>query len=111
MALLKNLDTNDGITQFVSLKEKQEVIRVIHRTLDGNQHIQRFGKPAITYEVTVYVCEIGRQKLQNAEDTCALLEVVVSDGVFLGRIIFLDEFEKLPARFYKTTATLSCEVD
>ena len=109
MALLKNLDTNDGITQFVSLKEKQEVIRVIHRTLDGNQHIQRFGEPSITYEVTAYVCEIGRQKLQTAEDTCALLEVIVKNGVFLGRIISLDEFEKLPAGYYKTSLTLSKE--
>ena len=110
MALLKNLDTNDEITQFVSLKQNQEVIRIIHKTLDGSQHIQRFGEPTKAYELSIFVCETGRQKLLTAEDTCALLEVAIKNGVFLGRIIDISDFEKLPAGYFKATATLSCEV-
>jgi len=109
MALLKNLDTNEDITRFVSLKEKQEVIRIIHKTLDGASHIQRIGKPTTSYEVSLYVCDSGRKKLLIAADTCSLLEVIVKSGVFLGRMSDLSDFEKLPAGYFKTTAILSCE--
>ncbi len=49
MTELKNMDSGIVITSFVSLKEKQEVIRTIHKTLDGRQLVSRFGEPAVSY--------------------------------------------------------------
>ncbi len=109
MAGLKNKDTNEEITRFVSLNEKQDVIRTIHKTLDGRQYIQRIGKPTISYELSLYVSEQGKQLIMQAEDTGALLEFTIKKGVFCGRIIDLKDFEKLPAGYYKTTATLAEE--
>ena len=107
MSRLFNRDTDIEITQFVSLNEKQDVIRTIHNTLDGQQHIQRIGEPTISYELTLYVNEQGKQLLMQAEDVASLLEVKVKNGTYYGRIIELKEFKKLTAQYYEVTATLS----
>ncbi|HBL84684.1 MAG: hypothetical protein A2Y17_11160 [Clostridiales bacterium GWF2_38_85] len=109
MALLKNEDTGTDISIYVSLSTKQEVIRTLQQTLDGNTHIQRIGKPAVTYEVTVYVNDEGKAQLMSAEDTAALLKVVVNSGTYYGRITEMKNFEKLPAGYYKTVFTLAKE--
>ncbi len=107
MAQLINKDTNEEITKFVSLNEKQEVIRIVHKTLDGAQHIQRIGEPTKSYELSLYVNEQGKQMLMQTEDTGALLEVVVKSGVYSGRIVDIKDFEKLIAGYYKTTVLLN----
>ena len=99
MALLKNIVTNEEITKFVSLNEKQEVIRIVHKTLDGTQHIQRIGEPTKSYELNLYVNEQGKQMLMQAEDTGALLEATVKSGVYSGRIIEIKDFERLIAGY------------
>jgi hypothetical protein len=109
MALLKNKDTNTEITRFVSLKEKQEVIRIVHKTLDGAQYIQRIGEPAKSYELTLFVNDQGKEKLMQAEDSGALLEVTVGSGIYSGRIVELKEFERISSNFYKTTAVIAKE--
>ena len=45
MSYLKNADTNTLITRFVSLEEKQEVIRTAQTLLSGGVYIQRIGEP------------------------------------------------------------------
>ena len=110
MALLKNRDTNEEITKFVSLNQKQEVIRIIHKTLDGAQHIQRIGELTKSYELSLFVNEQGKQLLMQADDTGALLEVSVKSGVYSGRIIDIKDFEKLIAGYFKTTVILTKEV-
>ncbi len=107
MAKLINLDTTEEITQYVSLMEKQEVIRAIHNTLDGNQYIQRIGTPIISYELALYVNEQGKRLLMQAEDKASLLEVQVKSGTYFGRITELKFFKKLPAGYYEVSATLS----
>ncbi len=107
MALLLNRNTGEEITSFVSLLEKQEVIRTIHNTLDGQQYIQRIGEPTISYELTLYVNEQGKQLLMQAENAASLLEARVKLGIFFGRIIKLSDFKKLTAQYYEVTATLS----
>lgn len=107
MALFINRDTNKEITRFVSLLEKQEVIRTIHNTLDGQQYIQRIGAPTISYELKLYITEVGKQLLSQAEDAGSLLEARVQAGIFFGRIIKLSDFKKLTAQYYEVTATLS----
>jgi hypothetical protein len=107
MASLKNADTNEEITKFVSLNEKQDVIRIIHKTLDGAQHIQRIGEPSKSYELSLYVNEQGKQLLMLAEDTGALLEVTVQSGIYMGRIIELKDFEKMIGGYYKVVLILS----
>ena len=77
MTELKDMDNGIVITPFVSLKEKQEVIRTLHKTLDGRQLISRFGEPAVSYDITVYVKEDGRQALFSAEDQLFLLKVTL----------------------------------
>lgn len=109
MASLKNADTNEEITKFVSLNEKQEVIRIIHKTLDGAAHIQRIGEPSKSYELNLYVNEQGKQMLMQADDTEALLEATVKSGVYTGRIIELKDFEKMIGGYYKVGVTLGEE--
>lgn len=107
MAILINRDTGETITRFVSLLEKQEVIRTIHNTLDGQQYIQRIGAPTISYELKLYVTEDGKQLLSQAENAGSLLEVRVKAGIFIGRIIELSDFKKLTSDYYEVTATLA----
>ncbi len=111
MALLKNRDTNEVITRFVSLLEKQDVIRTIHNTLDGQQYIQRIGAPTISYELKLYVTEDSKRLLSQAEDAASLLEVRVNTGIYYGRIIELTDFKRLTLGYYEVTATLSKVVE
>jgi len=107
MARLLNRDTNVNITHFVSLQEKQDVIRATHITLDGQQYIQRIGSPTIKYELTLNVNEEGKVLLMQAEDAASLLEVQVKNGTYYGRITELKDFKKLAGGYYEVLATLS----
>ena len=107
MALFINRDTNEEITRFVSLLEKQDVIRTIHNTLDGQQYIQRIGSPTIKYELTLNVNEEGKILLMQAEDAASLLEVQVKNGTYYGRITELKDFKKLAGGYYEVSTTLS----
>ena len=111
MTELKNIDNGIVITSFVSLKEKQEVIRTLHTTLDGRQLVSRFGEPAVSYELTVYVKEDGRQALFTAEDQLSLLKVTLGDRVYYGRITKLSDFDRISREYFKTEITLAKEVD
>jgi len=111
MTELKNMDTGIVITSFVSLKEKQEVIRTLHRTLDGRQLVSRFGEPAVSYDITVYVKEEGRQALFTAEDELSLLEVTLGNRVYYGRITKLSDFDRISREYFKAEITLAKEVD
>lgn len=111
MTELKDMDNGIVITTFVSLKEKQEVIRTLHKTLDGRQLISRFGEPAVSYELTVYVKEDGRQALFSAEDQLSLLKVTLGDKVYFGRITKLSEFDRISREYFKAEATLAKEVE
>ena len=111
MTELKNMDNGIVITSFVSLKEKQEVIRSIHKTLDGRQLISRFGEPAISYDITVYVKEDGRQALFSSEDELSLLRVTLGGKVYFGRITKLSEFDRISREYFKAEVTLAKEAD
>ncbi|OPZ15843.1 MAG: hypothetical protein BWZ04_03263 [Firmicutes bacterium ADurb.BinA205] len=111
MTELKDIDNGIVITPFVSLKEKQEVIRTLHKTLDGRQLISRFGEPAVSYDITVYVKEDGRQALFSAENQLSLLKVTLGDKAYFGRIIKLSEFDRISREYFKAEATLAKEAD
>ncbi len=111
MTELKDMDNGIVITTFVSLKEKQEVIRTLHKTLDGRQLISRFGEPAVSYDITVYVKEDGRQALFSAENQLSLLKVTLGDKVYFGRIIKLSEFDRISREYFKAEVTLAKEVE
>ena len=111
MTELKDMDNGIVITPFVSLKEKQEVIRTLHKTLDGRQLISRFGEPAISYELTVYVKEDGRQALFYAEVQLSLLKVTLGDKVYFGRITKLSDFDRISREYFKAEITLAKETD
>ena len=111
MTELKDMDNGIVITPFVSLKEKQEVIRTLHRTIDGRQLISRFGEPAVSYDITVYVKEDGRQSLFSAEDQLSLLKVTLGGKVYFGRIIKLSEFDRISREYFKAEVTLAKEVE
>lgn len=111
MTELKNMDTGIVITSFVSLKEKQEVIRTLHRTLDGRQLVSRFGEPAVSYDITVYVKEEGRQALFTAEDEISLLKVTLGNRVYYGRITKLSDFDRISREYFKAVVALAKEVD
>ena len=111
MTELKDIENGIVITPFVSLKEKQEVIRTLHRTIDGRQLISRFGEPAISYDITVYVKEDGRQALFFAEDQLSLLRVTLGGNVYFGRITKLSDFDRISREYFKAEATLAKEAD
>jgi hypothetical protein len=107
MSYLKNTETNETITRFVSFRKTQEVIRTVQTALDGTEYLTRFGSPTVHYELTLYVNEKGRTALMAAEDSVPLLECSVKQGVFTGRIIDLGSFDYQAAGWYKVTATLA----
>ena len=109
MAYLINKETNEQITRFVSIATKQEVIRVVHQTLDGVQHIQRIGRAAQSVELTLYVDGTGKEQLMEAEDRGVLLEAGAEPGVYLGRIMQLGAFENLAAGYCKAAVSLALE--
>jgi hypothetical protein len=111
MTELKNMDNGIVVTPFVSLKEKQEVIRTLHKTLDGRQLISRFGEPAVSYDITVYVKEDGRQALFSSEDQLSLLRVTLGGKVYFGRIIKLSDFDRISREYFKAEVTLAKEAD
>ncbi len=111
MTELKDMDNGIVITTFVSLKEKQEVIRTLHKTLDGRQLISRFGEPAVSYDITVYVKEDGRQALFSAENQLSLLKVTLGDKAYFRRIIKLSEFDRISREHFKAEVTLAKEVE
>lgn len=111
MTELKNIDTDTVISPFVSLKEKQEVILTLHKTLDGRQLGSRYGSPILTYELTVFVKDDGRLALLFAEDNLSLLGVTIKENTYHGRIIKLNDFERITREYFKTEVTLSKEVE
>ena len=109
MAVLLNMDTNEEITPFISISSKQEATKIVQKTLDGATHIQRIGQPNISFEITAYVDEVGKEKLMYAEDKSSLLQAELEKGVFLGRITSLKDFENVTRSYYKTVITLAKE--
>lgn len=110
MALLRNEDTGIDITRFITLEEKQSVIRTEWQTLDGRTYLQRYGIPNATYEIVAYVTYVGKQLLFDAEDTAALLKAECKHGTFYGHIVELKDFSRLAGDWHKTTLTLAPEV-
>ena len=107
MTYLKNKETNMFITRFVSFRKTQKVIRTVQTALDGTEYLARFGIPTVHYALTLYVNEVGKKALMDAEDSVPLLECSVKQGVFTGRIIELGGFDYQAAGWYKVTATLA----
>jgi len=111
MSMLFNLVTNEEITPFISISTKQEVTKTIQKTLDGATHIQRIGQPNISYEITAFVDEVGKEKLMFAEDKGSLLQADLEKGVFFGRITSLKDFDSVTRSYYKTVITLAQEIE
>jgi hypothetical protein len=107
MSYLKNTETDETITRFVSFRKTQEVIRTVQTALDGTEYLTRFGSPTVHYDLTLYVNEEGKAMLMDAEDSVPLLECSVNQGVFIGRITELGDFDYQAAGWYKVTATLA----
>jgi len=107
MSYLKNIETDEIITRFVSFRKTQEVIRTVQTALDGTEYLTRFGSPTVHYALTLYVNESGKALLMGAEDGVPLLECSVKQGVFTGRIIELGSSDYQAAGWYKVTATLA----
>ena len=111
MALLKNMDTGEHITRFVSLSVTQEVIRTTQELLSGEVYVQRIGVPMVSYEVKAYVNRMGKDQLFTAEDTAALLEVTVLHGTYYGRITKLKIDDRMAGDWFEATVTLCKEVE
>jgi len=111
MSYLKNTDTNTLITHFVSLEQKQEVIRTEQTLLSGGVYLQRIGEPTVYYMVTAYVNREGKTLLSQAEDTAALLSVSVKHGLYAGRITELSFSERMACDWFKATLTLAKEAE
>lgn len=111
MALLKNMDTGEHISRFVSLSVMQEVIRSTQELLSGKVYIQRIGSPIVSYEVKAYVNRTGKLQLLDAEDSAALLEVTVLHGTYYGRITELKIDDRMPGDWFEAEVTLVKEAE
>ena len=107
MAYLKNRDTGDVLTRYVTLDKQQELTISTKTALDGTEYLTRIGSPVYTYSLEVITGEGGKEALMEAFDTLALIEVGVRRGVFTGRIKDLGKFETIHYGWYKTTVLLS----
>lgn len=111
MALLKNMDSGEHITRFVSLSITQEVIRAVQELLSGEAYIQRIGSPMVAYEVKAYVNRTGKALLLEAEDNAALLEVAVLHGTYYGRIKKLKIDDRMAGDWFEADITLAKEAE
>lgn len=111
MALLRNSDTAENITRYVSVDVQQSVIRTTQEMLNGQTYIQRIGSPIINYTVTAYVTRAGKAQLMSAEDTAALLRADVKHGTYTGRITSLKFSERMAGDWFEATIVLAKEVD
>lgn len=107
MAYLKNADTGEKITRYVSLNKKQELTLTVQTALDGTEYLTRFGSPVYSFVLEAHVNAAGREQLFQAADDLSLIEVGVRLGTFTGRIKELGEFEEEYYGWYKTTVLLS----
>ena len=112
MAELLNVTRNEVITTYVNLTDERELTVTVHRAVDGSEYISRYGEPTIHYVLTLYLNEDGKTRLESAQESVDLLQITVKRGVFSGRIIEVDEYEKLIDGWYEVKVTLSsnCEV-
>lgn len=107
MANLRNLDTGQDITRYVSLQKTQSLTVTTQTALDGTEYLTRFGRPVYNYELKVHVNAQGKALLMEAADTLAQLEVNVRAGVYVGRVKSLGQFEEEYYGWYKAAVTLS----
>lgn len=107
MAYLKNTDTNEVITRYVTFNKTQEVNLTVQTALDGTEYLTRFGSPVYSYEVEAYVDETGKQKLMDAFANLNLMQILVRMGTFSGRIKSLSEFTSEYYGWYKVDIVLS----
>ena len=107
MAYLKNAETGERITRYVSIIKKQELTLTVQTALDGTEYLTRFGSPVYSYLLEAHVNAAGRELLFQAADTLSLLEVKVKLGTFNGRVKELGAFEEEYYGWYKTTIILS----
>ena len=109
MSYLKNAETGELITRFVSCKHKQSRTLIVQTALDGTEYLTRFGSPVDSYELTLFLTKEGQSCILQAADNLSLLEFSVRAGTFSGRIIKLSDFERLTTEWSKVTLTLSAE--
>lgn len=73
---------------------KQEIIRIIDKTLDGDRHIQIMGSPTIDYEVTCVTDQSGVEKIREAEALGSKVFIIEKSGkTMAGHIIELTGVE------------------
>lgn len=106
MTELRNLDTDQRISQYVNPLNDQDVIKVTHRTLDGQHYVQLIGSPAAIVEMDVYVDLPGKALLLQADAAGNLLLVSSSKGSFQGRILERGSWSKVGTAWFKTTLKL-----
>ena len=109
MSYLKNAETGELITRFVSCKHKQSRMLIVQTALDGTEYLTRFGSPVDSYELTLFLAKEGQSCILQAADKLSLLEFSVRQGKFSGRIMKLSDFERLTTDWSKVTLTLSAE--
>lgn len=107
MAKFINNDTKHLITIYVNLKQRQELTRTVQSTLDGTDYVEMYGKPRVYYDVTLYLNEEGKTRLEEAESKVSLCKIAVKKGEFTGRIVQVSKYDTLVTGWYKVNVTLA----
>lgn len=111
MAELYNVSADRFITSLVGIcEEVQTVNRITSQSIDGNTYIQIVGNPVKTYNVTACVRRSEKALLEQAEANCDLLRIIMSHGVYYGRITSLTFGERRPQDWFDAMMTVQKEV-
>lgn len=95
-------DGGETITKHVNFHEEQTRTLISQTTLDGVEHLMRYGRPVRSIPCDTYVTGAGKTALENAADSLALLELSGKNGTFTVRIKSLGAFKRLPGGYFQT---------
>ena len=94
-------------TRLVRITPQQDSLKIINRTLDGQQHVQIIGEPAKSLNIDVQVDRAGRLILEALDRTGGTFTIKDDPDAYTGRILDLGQFTKPIRGHYRTTLTVA----
>lgn len=97
-------------TRLIRVSPQQDTIKIIHRTLDGQRHVQTIGEAAGTLSIDVQVDLAGRHILEDISATVSPLVVADEGATYSCRILELGQFSKPIRGQYRTRLVVAVVV-
>lgn len=97
------------VTRFIRVTPQSNVTRITNKLLDGSLHIQILGSASTTLNIDLFVDAGGRQTIDAAEASGAIVSIYNETGDYTGIIVDKKDWIKPAEGLYETTLTLSIE--